>query len=109
MELRWCAERGIPHSQFLAWPLDDRVKVMAWLMEEAERCQMCGTAAWEWEEDPRGFAPSVHVCRGCALREQSKEMASNVPGGTVVLVTGKAKEAELAKQREEYQAQRRKE
>ena len=107
MELRYCADQGIPHSQFLAWDADDRVKVMAWLMEDAERCSQCGTSAWEWSDDPRAYIPAVHTCKGCSLREQSREMAKDVPGAWVVLVSGEAKKAELARQRESYRASRR--
>lgn len=109
MELRWCSERGIPHSQFLSWPVDDRVKVMAHLLEEAERCSMCGTAAFEWDADQFAYVAAVHVCKGCALREQSREMAADTAGASVVLVSGEAKKAELARQREAYRQSRRKE
>lgn len=67
---------------------------------------MCGTAEWEWEGS-YPFLPSVHVCKGCAMRDNAREMAKDVPGGTVVLLSGKAKQVELAKQREQYLASKR--
>lgn len=106
MELQWCAERGIPHSQLLSWSPDDRVKLMAWLAEDAERCSSCGTASWEWAADRQAYIPHVHVCRGCALREQSADMGRDVPGGTVVLLGGDAKKQALAEQRAAYLASR---
>jgi hypothetical protein len=84
----------------------DRVKLLAWLSEESERCQMCGTSAYEWESDPYFYAPSVHVCQGCAMKENSRESARDVPGGTVVLLSGAAKKAELQRQAELYRASR---
>jgi len=84
------------------------VKLLAWLAEDALRCKMCGTTDYEWDADKYAYIPSVQVCRGCAMRDNSKEMAKDVPGGTVVLLTGAAKKEELARQREKYRSSRKK-
>lgn len=68
---------------------------------------MCGTAEWEWAEDEYAYMPSVHVCRGCALKDAAREDANKVSGGTIVLLSGAAKREALAKQREQYLASRR--
>lgn len=67
---------------------------------------MCGTADWEWAVDQYAYVASLHVCQGCALRENSKEIAKDVPGGTITLLSGELKKAELARQREQYLARR---
>jgi len=84
------------------------VKLLASLTEEAQRCSTCGTADWEWSEDKFAYMPTVHVCQGCKLREAARDDAKDVDGGTIVLVSGAAKEAALAEQREKYLASRRK-
>jgi hypothetical protein len=97
-------EHGIPHSQLLGWSESDRVKLLAYLMDEATRCVNCGTAEWEWAEDPNRYYPGVHVCRGCALRETRREDLGDTPGATIVLLSGAAKAAALAREREAYLA-----
>lgn len=82
------------------------MKVLAWLAEEAQRCNMCGTADYEWDADKFAYVAHVNVCRGCALREQSSDLAKDVPGGSVVLLSGEAKKAALDEQRRQYLASR---
>lgn len=106
MELRWCAERGIPHSVFLTWPDIDRTKVLAITLEDGDRCQMCGTSSWEWEADQFAYVAAVHVCPGCKLREAAREDAADMTGGSIILISGEAKKAALAKQRAAYLASR---
>ena len=84
------------------------MKLLATLTEEAQRCGMCGTADWEWSEDKFAYMPTVHVCEGCKLREAARDDAKDIDGGTIILVSGAAKEAALAEQREKYLASRRK-
>jgi hypothetical protein len=68
-ELQYCVEHAIPHSEFLEWSDEDRAKVLAWTMEEPLRCQMCGTAEYEWEDNKFAYEPHAHVCRGCELKD----------------------------------------
>ena len=91
----------------LAWAPDDRIKLLAILSEDSLRCTLCGTAEYEWT-DQYAFVPSVNVCKGCQMRENARDMAKDVPGGTIVLLSGAAKKEELARQREQYLASRKK-
>jgi hypothetical protein len=42
-------------------------------LEKAELCGLCGTADWQWDEDPEAFVAAAVVCRGCARREAKSE------------------------------------
>lgn len=85
MEL--CSSYGIPHSEFLSWQGEDRAKALAFVMERSLRCQVCGTAPWEWEEDRNAYTPVEHLCMGCYHREGTKRDAQgDTPGVTVVMV-----------------------
>jgi hypothetical protein len=88
--------------------MDDRIKLITWLMEDATRCSLCGTADWEWEENQYAYIASVNVCQGCAMKDNAREMGKDIAGSTIVLLSGEAKKAELARQREAYQSSRRK-
>lgn len=63
---------------------------MAYLMEKAERCQMCGTAPWEWDEEQGGskdaYTPAVHQCMGCYHTKRAQEDEQLMPGASVILV-----------------------
>jgi len=84
--MRWCSDQGIPHSQLLAWDPEDRSKLHAYLTESSAQCQLCGTAPWEWEEDPFAYEAMVVMCHGCAIKEMSKDDAEDQPGTRVSLV-----------------------
>lgn len=85
--MSFCNEVGIPHSTFLAWDPDDRAKALAFVMEKSLRCQMCGTAEWEWEEDRAAYTPVERMCWGCYHREGTRKDSKNeLPGVTVVMV-----------------------
>jgi hypothetical protein len=49
------------------------------LLEKSERCNMCGTAQWEWEEDLNAYSPIYHTCHGCRIKEALSE--DNTPKG----------------------------
>jgi hypothetical protein len=85
MEMSWCSERGIPHSQLLDWANEDRAKLAAFLMESSERCVSCGTAPWEWEEDHYAYEPLPLQCHGCYLKEIAGE-DEKPPGTRITLV-----------------------
>lgn len=85
--MRYCYERGIPHSQFLQWEPEDKAKVLAFAMEEATRCSMCGTAPWEWEENKFAYTPVDELCKGCYQKSVfSDTMSKPLPGTNVKLV-----------------------
>lgn len=96
-------DHSIPHSQFLEWDPEDRDKVIAYLMEEADRCSQCGTKASEWAEDRFAYVAEGHWCQGCYNIDAENEVlrggpnGRTMPGTTVKLVLNTAqKRAELA-------------
>lgn len=60
---------------------------MALLLEKSERCDMCGTASWEWEENRFAYEAVDHFCQGCYLKSvYSDQESTSLPGTNVVLV-----------------------
>ena len=59
---------------------------MAWKLEEAARCSLCGTADWEWAEDQYAYEPQEQWCKGCYLKDITNETKDNLPGTTVRLI-----------------------
>lgn len=86
----YCGPRGIPHSEFLSWPVDDQAKALGWMAEQAARCSQCGTAEWEWEEDGEAYHAEPYVCRGCARTENVRQSfgtdQSKIPPGLHIRV-----------------------
>jgi len=85
MELSLCHEHGIPHSEFLNWDPDDKSKALAFLLEKAAKCDMCGTAEWEWDADRKAYEPVEKFCMGCYLKHMVSEGGGQMPGTTVVM------------------------
>lgn len=83
--MSYCYEQGIPHSEFLNWEPDDRSKVMAFMMEKSLRCELCGTAEWEWSADRRAYEPVEKFCMGCYLKHMADEGSGALPGTTIVM------------------------
>ena len=75
----------MPHSQFMEWDPEDRAKALAFMFEEASRCQMCGTADWEWDENKHAYEPVLQTCWGCYYKEIAREGEEIGPGVTVIL------------------------
>jgi len=88
MEVGWCSEHGLPHSHLLEWSDEDRAKLVAYLMESAARCQMCGTSPWEWEEDRLAYGPATEQCQGCYIKDTAAEDddTPKLKGSRVVLI-----------------------
>lgn len=85
--MSYCSDKGIPHSEFLEWDPEDRAKVLAFLMENSERCSNCGTASWEWEENRFAYTPVDHFCQGCYQKSVFSDTMSNaLPGTNVRLI-----------------------
>lgn len=108
--MSYCTDKGIPHSVFLDWEPEDRAKVIAFLMEQAERCTMCGTAPWEWDENKFAYTAVDHFCQGCYQKSiYSDTMSKSLPGTNVKLVPTtpvmKAKMAVLGKRRQKMMAE----
>jgi len=78
-------DKGIPHEKFLEWDPSSRAKVMAFLLEQAESCQLCGTAGWEWEENRYAYDVQEVFCPGCYRKEVSNE-GDKMPGTRIELI-----------------------
>lgn len=70
----------------MEWDPEDRAKLIAYLLEQSGKCQSCGTAEWEWEEDRFAYEPSVLQCWGCYLKELSREDTEGMLGARISLV-----------------------
>lgn len=92
--MNYVGPRGIPLSEFLQWAPDDQQAALAWQADQNERCPHCGTAEWEWEQDPMFAATETRVCRGCNLRgheqKAQSKTAEHMPGLYVALVPRQA-------------------
>ena len=87
LEMSYCAEQGIPHSQFLSWEPEDKAKIVAFLLEKSMRCTLCGTAPWEWEQNKFAYAPVEDLCQGCYQKSVFQDTQSkSLPGTNVRLV-----------------------
>lgn len=95
----------IPHSIFLNWGPEDRAKAMAFRMEDGERCQMCGTADWEWDENKFAYEPISHFCRGCYLKDTHQKDGQTLEGTTTVLVPSDTLTNEFREKAAKYEAQ----
>jgi hypothetical protein len=86
--MSYCHDHAIPHSEFLEWDVEDKAKVMAYILEKAARCTQCGTAPWEWEENKFAYTPVEELCMGCYKKSvfQDTEGSKGLPGTNVRLV-----------------------
>jgi hypothetical protein len=82
------------------------MKLLAIISEESSRCGLCGTAKWEWEEDPHAYLATIDVCEGCKQREVARDTVKDVSGGSIVLVSGERKRQILKEQQQAYLASR---
>ena len=83
--MSYCYEKGIPHSEFMTWDPDDRSKTLAYLLEDASKCGMCGTAEWEWDKDRRAYEAVEKFCMGCYLKHVVGEESGQTPGMSITL------------------------
>lgn len=88
--MTFCNEHGLAHSAFLEWEPEDRAKALAYMLEKAERCELCGTADWEWDEDPYAYRPEERLCRGCYQKSAAGEEGSTMAGVSIVMVPRRA-------------------
>lgn len=58
--------------------------MVAYLLEQAESCQLCGTAGWEWEENRYAYDVQEIFCEGCYRKEVSSE-GDKLPGTRIEL------------------------
>lgn len=99
-----CQKYRITHSMFMNWEPEDQAKALAFLIEDGQRCQSCGTAEWEWDENPYAYEPSAHMCKGCYLKDTATEDSKNLPGTTIVLEPAATITPEMREQRFEREA-----
>lgn len=77
-EMAYCGPKGIPHSEFLRWPVADRDLALAWQQEQSRTCTSCGTHPAQWAADPDAFVADLWRCPGCERLEQARK---SVPDG----------------------------
>ena len=70
----------------MEWPEEDRAKALAFAIEKNNKCGLCGTAEWEWEEDKRAYTPVESLCMGCYLKSQLEDESGHQPGTTIKLI-----------------------
>lgn len=75
-------------------------------MENADRCSMCGTSRWQWDEDPYAFEPLFDTCIGCQKKELLSQDDTPKPAGTSVRLFPKAEAERLRLERELHPPQR---
>ena len=80
LELKFCNAHGLPHSEFLNWSDADRSKAIAFEIESGLRCQTCGTAPWEWEEDRFAYEVVDEYCPGCYQLDYMQDSSAKAPG-----------------------------
>jgi len=85
VEMAFCNEHGLPHSEFLSWEPEDRAKALAFVFEKATRCELCGTADWEWEADRKAYEPVEKFCMGCYLKHMADEGGGQMPGTSFIM------------------------
>lgn len=63
--------------------------MLAFRIEKGLRCQMCGTAEWEWDPKQGGkkfaYEPVSQTCSGCQKKEIAQQDEDRMPGTTVIL------------------------
>jgi hypothetical protein len=110
MEMAYCYDKAIPHSVFLTWSAEDRAKTLAYMGAEAEKCALCGTAPWEWEENRFAYEPEVHLCQGCYTKNSYNDsLGKTLPGTTVELVRSSPQRTAKAQIADEKRRRRAKE
>lgn len=89
--MAYCFDNAIPHSVWLSeWSPEDRAKVVAFAMEKAERCNLCGTAEWEWREDKYAYEPHRQVCFGCQAKDLAKDEHDGHQAGVSIVLLPQA-------------------
>ena len=77
LEIDYCSEGRIKHSEFLEWPEEDQVKATVWQSEQRLKCPDCGTNSAESDPSKGGNFHAYHVdkftCYVCKNVEQANE------------------------------------
>jgi hypothetical protein len=72
------------HTEFLRWPAVDRAKAIAFFYEKSARCVMCGTAQWEWDENPNAYQATTEFCPGCYRKDAANDSDEPLPAGASI-------------------------
>ena len=59
---------------------------MAFVTIKSERCDLCGTAEYEWDENRRAYEPVEKFCMGCYMKAGAEENETYLPGSSITLV-----------------------
>jgi hypothetical protein len=107
LEAGYCYDHGIPYEEYLErWSDADRAKVTAVALENADRCNMCGSSMDEWNADPDAYEAVRSFCPGCMRREtMSDDPDSPVTKGFSVRLLPKATAAAQREEMASKQAQ----
>ena len=63
LEIDYCAEGRLKHSEFLDWPELDQEKALIWLREQRLKCPDCGTISDESDPSKGGDFAAYHLDR----------------------------------------------
>jgi hypothetical protein len=69
------------------WTPEDRDIALVWQNEQSLKCPTCGTADWEWDENPDAWHADTWTCEGCRRRDVKADelhktnQAMNHPAG----------------------------
>jgi len=75
------------------------------MLNEADRCKLCGTTSDEWEDNAKAYAPTESFCKGCYLKEIAGEDTESLPGTTITLIptTSLAYKANLLRMKKDWE------
>jgi hypothetical protein len=66
--MAYCGPKGLPLSQFLAWPESDQDAALTWQAHEARKCTECGTHPDDWAQNWwYAWEAEAYRCRGCQV------------------------------------------
>lgn len=65
-------------------------------MEKGLACSNCGTADWEWVDDPYAYHPIFHTCMGCQKKDLLNDDDTPRSKGTTVRLVPKETAERLA-------------
>jgi hypothetical protein len=81
----------------MRWTEVDRAKAIAFTLEKAERCVMCGTAEWEWDPERGGhkhaYEAVTKFCMGCYMKAVLSRDDDQSDGQTIELLPTSGREA----------------
>ena len=55
------------------WLTSDRNKVIAWELEQRERCPVCKVRYDDWDHDSHAYVAEEFRCKGCEILDWAKD------------------------------------